>query len=91
MRLPQQTKQSKTVIINGDIPSKWSRADDIEKMDGLSYYDLLDIVKGYCDKNNITIEKSVGIWDFEHGKGVAVTYGYNSVLKYYYDGYIKNQ
>lgn len=81
---------TKTVIISGAIPSKWSRADDIEKMDGLSYYDLLDIVKGYCDKNNITIEKSVGIWDFEHGKGVAVTYGYNRVLKYYYDGYIKN-
>lgn len=83
---------TKTVIINGTIPEKWSKADKTEKMNNMSYNNLLDIVNGYFDKNAIIPKDSLDIWDFEHGKGLLTGYdkdGKSYGLIYYYDGNMK--
>ena len=85
--------ETKTVIINGNIPDAWGNAETVEKKSNLSYNDMLDIINGYCDKNNITPKEPIDIWDYIHGKGVVVGYDEDSVsygLIYYRDGTLEN-
>ena len=82
-------ENTKQVTINGNIPNKWNKAENLNE---LSYNDLYTLIKSYCDKNGITSKSPMDLFDFEHGKGVLVSYGDSEKsygISYYSDGYIE--